>query len=468
MLDNQVDNILIGSNYLSFLSSFNLLKNKKQVLVLDDMRSRYGELFADSLCQLEKDFLQIWGLNTGFFTSMDIDRYVTKKKLTLVMDHRRIRLGASPWQNYREIVRKLPFCFKEENRTYLAPIIGKKNQEKFDRNYFDHCHRLARNLWNLDEDDLSEELFLENCPEELMNIFQIFSASLEQKKIMKNEQREIINTFIYMARGYFHKILAVNADKMELFHLILSLLSPGYELDQDAFLSDVKKIYLEKGGKFRKTDVKQWYFDNSRPWRLELTSYEGVVCPQYISFFAGLPSGIPIDFGPFISTYTCVDVHWKLKKRHSTYWEEEKIFCSSIYDIGTNYPLWSAEFSPDFIKLKVFIENHLGNKISFVQKKIHQFLINRLGAFVTELEEMIENEKMSFNPEILTKAEVLATSRSSTDRRPMVISDISNPTKRVNLKNVDYFGPFKNGGFGLLSTLMELKKDHISLHDQKK
>ena len=462
MLDNEVDNVLIGNNYLSGLYSFNLMKNKKQVLLLDDKSTRYGELYTNFLGQLEKDFLQTWLQYIEDFSSLDIDRYISKKKIILSIDNNRIRLGETPWQNYREMLRKLPFCFKKEGKLFLTPIESKKNSDRFDRNYFAYCHRLARSIWMTEIEKLTPEVFFENCPEELMTIFQLFQSSLQLKKHMKKEERENLNTFVYMTRGYFHKKLTVHADSLELFHLILSLISPRYELDENTFLSDIRKNYINRGGLFRKTSVKQWYFDRCRPWRLELNSYEGVICPKYISFFGGHPSGIPIDFGPHVDNYTCVDVSLKLKENHLTHWKNEKILCSRSEDIGTNYPLWTADFSPGIIKAKVFIENHFGNKIDFVQKKIHRFLMDRLSPFVTDLEDIIEDEKMQFNPEILIKTK----GRQAFSNRRIIISDISNPMKRIILKDVDYFGPFKGGNFGILSTLMELTKDDSSSYQK--
>ena len=324
-----------------------------------------------------------------------------------------------------------------------------------DKDYFNYCQRLAERIW--EEDASLEDLFFKDCPDNLTNMAELFISLLAEKKNRHEEKRWIHNTLIYMARGYYHKKLSVNGSRFEVFHLLLSLLSPYYELDQNLLLKDIQSLYLKKGGRFRQTKIREWYFDKGRPWRLGLESYDGVIWPKSISFFGGLPSAIPIEFGTKTETYTCVNIHWKLNISNIPFRTHEKFFFSSVDNIGTDYPLWEIHFTPEGLRLKLFTINRPGNKISFIKKKVHELLILRLSPFIPKLETLIQEETMTFSPEIITTEKTISPKKNQSQQIP--IYDISNTTKKIQLKNVDYFGPFKKGSLGLLSTLLELKQD---------
>ena len=118
MLDNRIDNILIGKSYLSFLFAFTLMDNDKKVLLLDDERSRYGNLFTGFLCHLEKTFLELWGKKRNLAPLENLDKYALKRPFTMIVNNHQIQLGNSPSKNYQEFLRKMPFCFKKK-RTSL-------------------------------------------------------------------------------------------------------------------------------------------------------------------------------------------------------------------------------------------------------------------------------------------------------------------------------------------------------------
>ena len=61
MLEKDVYLTTVGKSFLSFIYSLSFLEKNHKVIVLDDERLKYGELFIDTFWELEKEFLKTWG-----------------------------------------------------------------------------------------------------------------------------------------------------------------------------------------------------------------------------------------------------------------------------------------------------------------------------------------------------------------------------------------------------------------------
>ena len=57
----------------------NFLEKNHKVIVLDDERLKYGELFIDTFWELEKEFLKTWGREREIAPLKNLDEYLLKK-----------------------------------------------------------------------------------------------------------------------------------------------------------------------------------------------------------------------------------------------------------------------------------------------------------------------------------------------------------------------------------------------------
>ena len=61
MLEKDVYLTTVGKSFLSFIFSLSFLDKGHKVLLVDDERLSYGELFTDTFWELEKELLKTWG-----------------------------------------------------------------------------------------------------------------------------------------------------------------------------------------------------------------------------------------------------------------------------------------------------------------------------------------------------------------------------------------------------------------------
>src|SRR5690606_36079376 len=105
---------VIGRNYLSFIISL-LLANKDQtLLMIDDERVRYGENWHRNIGEFEKNTLQSIGEAFEVEPLKNINKYLSPSPFYLKLGNRHVKLGDTPFENLREIARKIPECFTKK------------------------------------------------------------------------------------------------------------------------------------------------------------------------------------------------------------------------------------------------------------------------------------------------------------------------------------------------------------------
>ena len=107
MLQKNYSFTVVGKGYLSFLYGIELLRRDLSILILDDRRLEYGDLFTFGLSKLDIEFLKTWGTDRNITALKQIEDFVTQRSLTYVLGGKRVLLGGEPWNNLRELYRKL-------------------------------------------------------------------------------------------------------------------------------------------------------------------------------------------------------------------------------------------------------------------------------------------------------------------------------------------------------------------------
>ena len=466
---------LLGNNYLSFLLSVELLEWDKKVILIDDKRVSYGQHFTDYLCQLEYDFLMVWGEDRHIESLQKLQHYVVNKPFVLMVGDQRVLLGNTPSQNLSELIRKFPQFFADEDG--LAELdnflIDEEQRLKFDQQYFSFCSRLAENSFRFrTSQNLSLSHFLSLCPDSIKSTFQQFEKRYShyhgQHEDFDQKTFDTVRSFYYLIRGLFHRKLSIDASEFELFHLFISLLSPHYELDQSALLRDLLPTFTDRGGVYKKTQVKEWLFDKMKPWSLELSSYEGIIHPQKIAILGGRPEGLPIKVDVKDKSFRSIniDISFEGDIQLKLGVEGQRVFYTRSDKVGSLYPFWEGRFFENSGSIKFYTRSYKGMKVNFVK----DFLLSEIEKDLLKISKgPIQNIRITnieFGTDLCLE-EITISGKKFKQDSPLLskthVFDATEPGKYNKLKNVLYYGPLKRASFGLFSTMMEIK-DSPSLY----
>tara|TARA_Y100000590_G_scaffold470440_1_gene664944 strand:+ start:33236 stop:34627 length:1392 start_codon:yes stop_codon:yes gene_type:complete len=457
LIEKNLDMTLVGKNYLSFLLGVELLDRNQKVLLLDDDRLSYGQLYSDSLPQLEVDFLKTWGEDRGLEPFLHLDKYLKNRHLTFVIGDNLIRLGGRPSHNFSEILRKLSNMLPA-GLEIGWPYETLEGQKEFDDAFHAFSKRIAQNAFRYKSvQSFNTAVFLAHCPPDIKKCFESFEEVFRNLSLDPYEGQNSELTFFFMARGKFQKKFSMELSRFELFHLFLTLLSPLYELDQDSLLMDLEPVLIERGGLYKRTRIREWLFHKSKPWSLELASYDGIIHPKNISLLGADPSGLSIKLENLGQSFGCIRVSFDFASDAKIFWENEKFLRCDKSMLGTERPLWEADFGEEKVLFKVFVKKLKGSKIEFHEKEILKMLKIDMTQIFPGLWEKLEEPTLDWGPEIWIEGEGSKTKGDIPFPKSVMVTNVKEPMSHERLNQVYYFGPYKEGPLGLLSSLMEIK-----------
>ena len=452
MLKKHIDIALVGKSYLSVLLSLDLLEQGKDVLLLDDERMGMDDPYVERFFSLEKEYLKNWGQEQKLEPLLNIDKYLTNSSSKFIFDNIHIRLGESPAHNYKELVRKMPEAFSSsDNDISICESTG--GMEEFNDIYFEYCNRLGKIAYSYKDINATNlKTLQQKCPSVLKNIYHSLESSFQNKHYEKFWWK--LKTLLYMSQGVFQKKLSLEPNSLERFHIFLCLLSPFYELDHKKFIDDLIEINLKRGGQFKKTSIREWLFHKGRPWSVGLASYEGIIHPQKMAFIGGIPRGNLVALKPTIEYYTSLNIELTFTSPPRSTCLHERIIFSGIDKLGSPFPLWEGIIEENKATFKFMIFAERGRKVDFVRNKVKAHLLKELEQLSPGISKIITDMDMTYGREIWMDKTKSLSKKSGTP--PIRLEDFSRPEKRIQLKGVYYFGPYKEILFGSLGILMEI------------
>ena len=439
MLDKHYDLAMVGKNYLSLLYSMEFSDWGKSALVIDDNRLEYGHIYSGILSEMDVNFLETWGEDKGIGPLANVRSYLSKRSVTFSVDKQRVRLGGSPFQNYMELLRKFPLLFGMEKIDWHTI----SNEHEFNELYFSFCRRMSQNCFRFrSPQNLNLQSFTALCPKVIIDCFEHFKENLDQ-----NRKLELIplhqKTFFYLSRGFIQKKLSMRGNEMELFHLLMSLLSPCYELNEHDLSTHLESVFKRRGGVCKTTTVREWLFDQSNPWSLELSSFEGIIHPKRIALMGGRPESMPIVVQSKSKIFRSIDVIIPVNEDFNQYFGEDYFAFTESTRIGGRYPFWAIRKESNHYKITLFTLVSKGMKIEFSENQVVEIL-NHDFSLILGKSIMLDLDKIEFGREICVE-DNKNEDRLFSQFRKISILDNSRPGSDEKLKNVHYFGPLKMG-----------------------
>jgi len=443
MLNKNVDTIIVGQNYLSYLLAFQLITERHDVLILNDERIAKDDNHFKMFSPMEKSFIQAWGEDLEAPYLEHISEALSVRPFIISLDEKEVLLGRdNPYQNIVELARKFPEFFYE-----ILEFIDSSGitEESFNEAYYNMCDRLGKTLCRYKTlQNFNFSTFSNHCPDYMTDIFDLFFERIS----MGDEFEDSKALFAYGMRAIFHDVLTISMPKIEAFHLFCSLIGPRYQLDTSHIVSKLKGLLEHRGGNFRNSQIREWKFHKGRPWCVELNSFEGIIHPRKLTFIGGRPRQIPLKLETqhLYGNYELIVRKDKLHQRSLPFFKFYSNHMGAQFPFWVEYRLEGEDESKS--RVRVFSKGHDAEKEEFLFNEISDLLCKHN---VIEMKSDIEDIKLG--EDVISG--VVAKSLNLPEK--MILRDGAFALKGEKLKDVYYIGPCKKGPLGLLSSLMETK-----------
>lgn len=449
MLQKNYSLAVIGKGYLCFLYGIELLRNKHSVLLLDDHRLEFGDLFTYGITDLDLEFLKAWGNDRDISLLENINSYTTPLPYSLCLGSRRVYLGHRPWNNLKELFRKFPELFPFG---HLFSENEDLQRENFEKDFLLLVHRLGANGFRFKSlENTTIDYLLGQSPTAIKDLFMLF------KRAMKENKQEGWK-FLYFARLLFHKRLASSYSDPELFHFFLSIISPHYTINDSALAEDLSKIFIERGGHFKETQVREWKFYRGLPWSMELASFEGIIHPNKISFLGSYPFGLPLKVKHGWRKYLSVHFEAEFSSNFLTDRKGEFIIGGNPEGLATDIPIWMLEVKEGKLIGQYLYREKPGSKLNFYESFMKERLLENLSEWCPKIDDHLAGIQLKQGKEVYLDQSYTYSSSPLPKLKDVKLYDFSSPFLKNRLKNVDYFGPLKGLPLGLYGQLLELKE----------
>jgi hypothetical protein len=438
MLKKNLDVLLVGENYISFLLALQILKEGKTTLLLGDDRIHGHSDHFKYFSLLDIGFFRAWGEDLDLAIFNEENTYFKNSPHIIRYEHKQLLLGReSAYENLKECARKVPHYF---NNIYNYVLENDIDQKEFDRIFSYSCDRVAVDLCRFKTIANLGNLSVEHALEgQFKNILDIFTRDLKA-----HESSEEKSFFIYVMRTIFHQTLSIDIEKHEIFHLLLMILSPRFEVDINQLNSSLRNLLELFGGHYRNCQIKNWSFDDAKPWSVELDSFEGLVMPKKIAFIGNDLDRLPVKMN-HVDSYVIYTASLTTTPVMNIPFEEYHF--KPVY-IGTRLVFWKYRFDQESPELEICFRSRDCDKIQFVKDDIIALLK--------------QNSLIKSDTEVI---DIKAKKSSvSIGGEPLVnllegpkLFDCSHPFDHHAIKDVFYFGPAQSRPFGLLTTVMQAK-----------
>ncbi len=450
MLDKNIDITLVGHNFFSYLMGIGLLAKNKKVLILDDDRFNYGELFTDSITILDLEILKKWGEKYDVPPLKKMEEYIQFSPVSFYVGKKEILLGDNPSRNYTELARKFSAFFESTSL-----------DENFDQGVYQIAHSLAEAFY-VDQDLIKLPNRLAIFKQlSVMKKFEEFILLFSKKADWDFMQRSEWNSFIFLTRGYFHNRLSISGSRSELLHLFLSLLSPRFKFDHKSLVEDLLNHFKSIGGEFKKLNISSMKFQKSLVSTLELESYEGLISPQHVLFIGGELNGLPIMLKEKVPVFNAMKVNLEFTVPSPQYLVGKKILFSSPMKTGTNWPMWEGTFLENGMIFNIVMLKRQGIKVEFVSEKVLSYLKDDLDFLYPEFNFQIKTSSFQFTLDVLIedlKEHSHLVFSPKLNFKPIKVYSKVTPFSFLKLKNISYLGPYGGNTHGVFSGLIQLQK----------
>lgn len=468
------DEVLLGKNCFSLLFGIELLKSKKKTLIIDSPNWSYGHYYSKTFNSLEKCFFEYW-YNSHFKDPSSGQAVLFLETETInSVSNLRIKKGARPSENLREMCRKFPYLFKPKGLDDKI-FFDRVWQDQFDKSFFSICERLARVFFFFKEtDNFSIKDFLSHYPEEIslglhtfMTRVSLLFKSAQEGDIKTLESREF--KLLQLEKYCSHKSFKPSLNSREIFFLYLSFLSPVYFLDEEGIQPDLEKFFVEMGGRCHKTNLSEIQVTGKSIEALGLGNYLGNIFPDQVKIFSS-ELGVGA-LRPAERTYPYFQgMNLRMKSSFS-----EDLFSKTFlgpqllnYIDPSECGVWRFFYHPSKDENSIWVQAGTqvygqGLSTTFCQNTLHaelQEVLAHLGAKNLQSEIKMDSIRWEVSADfylILDKNDHAIVSKNRNRRRS--IDFYHSPLSSAGLKNLTHFGPLLAGEQGLLSHMIDMREN---------
>ncbi|MBA2403252.1 MAG: hypothetical protein H0V66_00650 [Bdellovibrionales bacterium] len=286
MLKNRYQEILVGMGLMSLVRGLISLKRNRSTLLIDDPRFLGDSYHFHYLSEMEVFSLLRLGKIYDIPELLDLKQFLLPASVEFVTNDVRLRLGQSPFENLREVLRKFPELLDSSD----LDMPYKDSPEAFNTYFLEELRRYETACFDSSKRPRALRFDLQG-PKWIKTFYSRFAELINKEYAVSKDLK--YSGLIHLLGISAEEKLKTYLPPEEVPFYFFRLLSPSYRL-QDFFLTtQLKRRLLLLGGDYKESSVQFWQLHEHKFENLLLASFEGVISGDRVLFFAHLPEDVP-------------------------------------------------------------------------------------------------------------------------------------------------------------------------------
>jgi hypothetical protein len=439
MLKNRYQEILVGLNMMSLLRGLISLKRGHTTLLIDDKRFEAESYPGSFVTELEVSAYLRLGKKYDIPELLNIREFLSPASIEFVTDNVRLRIGKTPFENLRELLRKFP----ELTDTTDLDVIYSEGEKIFDNHFMSELNRY-------------ESLSFESSMRPKGFRFEILGP--KWFKGIYHRFSELINAEYSYSKnlkyaGLLHLMGIENEEKLktrlapeEIPFYFFRLLSPVYRLQDFFLMTQLKRRLSLLGGDYKESMVQYWQLHNGKFENLLLASFEGVISGNRVLFFSHLPEEVPFQISSIYPFYRKTQMAPQ-KRTAMPYPPTNLTFMTEFSSLGSDLPYRTLAYDKE--ELAYYHLPYLempGSKAEFYDRSLSESFDCDAQNLPFEKKGLAPSASHSVSLDLRQLRDHRKSESPILTRLPLEITQNDEP-----IVGFEYWGPFRYRSLGILA-----------------
>ncbi len=437
MLKNRYQEVLVGLNLTSLVRGLISLSRKRSTLLIGDHRFEAETYPANFLSELEILALLRLGKKYSIPELEDLRQFLSPGSMEFVMGDVRLKIGLTPFENLRELLRKFPeLTDKADLGTITREAAG------FDQYLLEEMKRYEALVYEASLRPKGFRFDLQG-PKWFKDVYKRFGELINLEYAQSKDLKW--HGLLHLLGLSAEEKLKTKLSPEEIPFYFFRLLSPLHRLHDFLLVTQLKRRLLLLGGDYKESSVQYWQLYEKKFENLLLASFEGVISGERVLFFSHFPDEVPFGIK---SPYPLFRKNQMtpFKRMTSPFPPTSLTFFTDSSLLGSLMPYRVLAHENEMAYYQTPYPELPGSKAEFYNKE--------LAAAFDEDSQLLPFEKQACAPQGILSVTLdlreLRDSRKSENavllRLPMEIAEGEDV-----ISGFEYWGPFRYRSLGLLA-----------------
>lgn len=439
MLKNRYQEILIGMGLMSLVRGLISLKRNRPTLLIDDPRFSGDSYNHHYLSEMEIEALMRLGRTYDIPELVDIKQFLLPATLEFVTNSLRLKLGQTPFENLREVLRKFPELLDEID----LDLVFQESSESFNDAFFQELRRYEAACFESSKRPRGIRFELQGT-KWMKTIYARFAELVNREYgVSKNLK---YSSLVHLLGLSSEEKLKTYLPPEEIPFYFFRMLSPVYRL-QDFFLTtQLKRRLLLLGGDYKESTVQYWQLHEKKFENLLLESFEGVISGERVMFFAHIPEDVPFKVKTVFPIFRKSQMS-PLKRVSTPIPPTDLVFISHENLLGSEAPYRVLARGKGVVYYHWPYPELPGSKSEFYEKNIFESFRQDAKALPFEEGTVEPKGVQSVTIDLRELRDYRKSEAQVLGRLPVEIA-----SEDKNIQGFEYWGPFRYRSLGLLAT----------------